>query len=109
MAIRRDGEGFTVRIARIDNGSDVDAISQEVLTALGQEMQPYDGLLLSLVNGDNLFPLGEIELEWHMLKTEGFRTTRFVVLKAGDSRDSDVVLGRETLRRLEVMSSNPPY
>ena len=63
MVIHNGVEGFVVRLARIDNGSDVDAITQEAVTALGRELRPNDRIPLSLVNGDNFYPEGEIDLE----------------------------------------------
>ena len=104
MVIHNGVEGFVIRLARTDNGSDVDAITQEAVTALGRELRPNDGIPLSLVNGDNFYPEGEIDLEWHVLEGERTYTTRFFVLSINDSRDFDVILGSETLERLKVVS-----
>ena len=94
---RADKE-ISVRVVKLDTASDVNLISEKVVTELGMSMERYNGPPCSPLGGPLMHPIGEIELEWHVYKRAKTYTTRFAVLKNDHSRHFDGLFGHETIR-----------
>ena len=85
---------------QLDTGSSVNLLSQLVLLDLGMALEPYEGQLIPLGNGERIQPLGKVNLEWHVMgKPKTYKST-FLVLDDKSSEDFDVLLGRETIGRV---------
>ena len=88
-----------MRIGTNDTGSDVDLISQDVVTSLGMTAETYDGPSY-LPLGPAIHPIGKIQLNWHIAGREKTYTTTFAVLNKDQSRNFDVILGKHTIREI---------
>ena len=96
---------IALRIGKLDTASDVDAVSEDVVTSLGMTMGRYAGPPI-LPLGPPIKPVGEIQLEWHIATREKTYTTRFAVLKNKHSRGFDVLLGRQTIKNIRFYDKN---
>ena len=97
---------IALRIGKLDTASDVDAVSEEVVTSLGMRMERYAGPPI-LPLGPPINPIGEIQLEWHIATREKTYTTRFAVLNNKHSRGFDVLFGRQTIKNIRFYDRNP--
>ena len=85
-----------MRRAKLDTASDVDAVSEEVVTSFGTAMERYAGHPISPL-GPPINPIGEIQLEWHVSRRAKTYKTRFAVLNNDQSRGFDVLVGSKTI------------
>ena len=106
MVIHKRGGQTISRIGTLDSGAMVDLISQEVVTSLGKEMRPYHGDPVSPLGPSNIYPVGEIELEWHILTFRKTYTTNFLVLQDDYCEDFDILLGRRTIGKVKFWKTN---
>ena len=102
MVIHLPKDGSKTRIATLDTGSRVDVVSKPVADALGMTMEPYDGEVVKPVVGE-VKPLGQLNLDWHVMGKGRTYTTKFLVL---ESEAFDVLLSDETIGKIGFYKVN---
>ena len=100
------GKEISVRIAKLDTASDIDVISEMVVTELGMSMESYSGPPCAPLGGPLVHPIGEVELEWHAYQKTKTYTTRFAVLENDHSRYFDGLLGHKTIGKIGFYDRN---
>lgn len=79
---------------------DVDIMCDETCRRLGAPIQPYYGAALTAIPGyPDLKPVGTAEVEWSFCGQRQTHRTTFHVVR---DLDADFVLGRPTIRHLEL-------
>ena len=100
MAIHMEGEQMLKRMVQLDTGSSVNLLSELVLADLGMPLEPWDGKVIPLGEGEPIWPLGKVTLDWHVIgKPKTYKDT-FLVIDAASSEDFDVLLSRDTIGRV---------
>ncbi|KAL8795643.1 MAG: hypothetical protein Q9195_001881 [Heterodermia aff. obscurata] len=100
MVIHMQGDQTLTRMVQLDTGSSVDLLSELVTSDLGKELEPYDGQVIPLGDGEPIRPLGKVTLDWHVMGKPKTYTTTFLVLDEVSSEDFDVLLSRDTIGRI---------
>ena len=91
------GEGRTnIRIARLDTGSEVNVLSEQVVIDLGLPRQKYRGASIQSL-GVNVDPVGVVTFEWHVLKRSKTYSTEFCVVDKDRSLKFDALISHKTI------------
>ena len=99
-----DGQSTKTRNAILDTRSSVDFIGESLADSLKMTVDPYKGE--NLVGG-TITPLGQLNLDWHVMGKTKTYTTRFLVLNSDRTKDFDVLLGSDTISSIGFYSSSP--
>ncbi|KAL9617023.1 MAG: hypothetical protein Q9204_008518, partial [Flavoplaca sp. TL-2023a] len=99
-------EQNTQRLARLDTGDDLDAISHRVVEDLGLQTEKYEGAAVKPLGG-SYQPERQITLSWHVLNFPKTYTTTFAVFNEKYSKDFDVLLGRSTIIEIRLYRKAP--
>lgn len=100
MVINMEGERTLTRMVQLDTGSSVNLLSELVVADLGKSLEPYDGKVIPLGDGEPIRPLGKVTLDWHVMGKPKTYTDTFLVLDDASSQDFDVLLSRDTIGRV---------
>ncbi|KAL8670138.1 MAG: hypothetical protein Q9168_005303 [Polycauliona sp. 1 TL-2023] len=96
------------RLACLDTQADVDVISQEVVDSLRLETDEYTGEAVRPLGPiTNMYqPARQVTLEWNVAKFHKTYTTTFVVFNKDHSDEFDLLLGRDTIRKVNFFKKN---
>ena len=97
--------------ALLDGGSDVNLLCSGLISKLGLEIVPCDGFTLRpLGDTAGITPLGQVEVEWHLInrrgrvRTEETYKTTFVVT---DLPEPECLLGAPTIKKHHLLRLGP--
>lgn len=105
MVIHASPNNISTRISKLDTGSDVNVISQDVVEELGMTMNPYSGPPVSPI-GKSIMPIGTVSLEWHVMKFKKTYKTDFLVFQADLTQGFDVLLGESEIKKIAFYKVN---
>lgn len=105
LVIHTSQDQTNIRLAKVDTGSKVSAISEDVVNELGMIVEPYDGPKI-LPLGPPIEPLGQVRLEWHVMKFTKTYNTVFLVFPANLTKDFDMLLSEDEIARIEFYKVN---
>lgn len=108
MNIHLPGEKNAQRMACLDTASDVDVISQQVVETLELETESYSGGAIKplgpITNSYN--PERQVTLDWHVVSFFKTYRTTFVVFNEEHSDEFDILLGRDTIKKVKFYKKN---
>lgn len=97
IVFHKQPSGADQYVAKLDTGSDVNVLSEDVVDHLQIELEPYKGTRIRPIGEDPIQPKGEVTLRWHVKgKIKTYRDT-FAVLDKSLSTDFDVLLCEQTI------------
>lgn len=105
MVIHASQGPTRTRIAKLDTGSKVNVVSQDVVNDLGMTMDPYIGLDVSPI-GKPVRPKGTVRLEWHIMNRAKTYNAEFLVFAADLSEGFDVLLSEDEIARIGFYKIN---
>ncbi|KAL8881922.1 MAG: hypothetical protein Q9198_000974 [Flavoplaca austrocitrina] len=96
------------RLACLDTVSDVDVISPHVVDSLDLETEKYTGHAIRPLGPDTYIymPERKVTLDWNVAEFHKTYTTTFAVLDKEHGDDYDVLLGRDTIRKIGFHMKN---
>lgn len=95
-----NGDGcYSRRVAKLDTASKMDVISEDVVISLRLPQKDYSGPWV-LPIGPSICPIGQVEFDWHVSGRHKTYTNTFAVLDRKSSKDFDLLLGEETIRKI---------
>lgn len=99
------GDSLKMCLCKLDTGSSVDALSEQVVKDLGVPMRPYLGPKVTPL-GDPIQPIGQLTLHWNVRKRDKTYKTDFVVLDDHSSRGFDALLSDKEIGRIGFYTVN---
>lgn len=105
MVIHAPQDRIGTRVAKVDTGSDVNVVSEDVVKELDMTMKPYLGRDVFSI-GKLVRPLGTVRLEWHIMKRTKTYNTEFLVFAPDMSRDFDVLLSEDEIAKVGFYINN---
>ena len=107
MVIHLPGDKTKTRLAKLDTGSRVNLISQDVAEDLAIQMEPYPEDAEGVAPlGEPIRPLGTLTFDWHVMARQKTYTSTFLVLDPVSSRMFDALLGAETIEQIGFYQTN---
>lgn len=108
MVIDRPGHKSSIRVAKLDTGSKVDVMSEDVAKSLGLSIETYIGRSLQPVGpkGTALNPIGKSIINWHARGFYKTYRTEFLVLDSTCTQDFDILIGEHTIDEYNLLQDN---
>ena len=107
MVIHLPGDKIKTRLLKLDTGSRVNLISQDVAEDLSMRMEPYPEDAEGVAPlGEPIRPLGTLTFDWHVMARQKTYTSTFLVLDPVSSRMFDALLGAETIEKIGFYQTN---
>lgn len=101
-----DKEDFVARMAKLDTGAEVDVMSQAVYNVLDVKMDVYDGPPIKAFGNTYIKPLGQVKVDWRVSQKFKTYTSQFLVFDDSLSKDFDVLLGDNTIKKVGFFERN---
>ena len=93
------------RVAKLDTGSSVDVLSENVAGDLNMKMEEDKGSEIKPL-GSLVKPIGTLTFDWHIMGKALTYTTTFVVLPNDYSKDFDVLVGLKLIDQIGFYNEN---
>ncbi|KAI4117908.1 MAG: hypothetical protein LQ338_007479 [Usnochroma carphineum] len=100
MAIHRDNDQSTQRLACFDTDATLDMVSLDVVKELGLKKEPYPGGQLRLL-GESFLPEWRVCFDWHVSGRNKTYTSTFLVMNEQLSRGFDVSVSWRTIELIK--------
>lgn len=97
IMFHKQPSGIDQYVAKLDTGSEVDVISEDVIDHLQVGLKSYKGARICPLGEEPIEPKGEVTLRWHVKDKIKTYTHTFAVLDKSLSTEFDVLLCDKTI------------
>ncbi|KAI4262028.1 MAG: hypothetical protein L6R42_002783, partial [Xanthoria sp. 1 TBL-2021] len=106
MVIHLPNDRDAQRMTCLDTCADIDVISHEVVESLKLETESYSGGAIKPFGPITYKPERQVTLDWHVATFYKTYRTTFVVFNEEHSDEFDILLGRDTIKKIKFYKKN---